>query len=37
MPGSNDPSAVAALFRRVRSDPVLRRAGNLAGWFHRVA
>jgi uncharacterized protein with von Willebrand factor type A (vWA) domain len=36
-PGSNDPKAVAALFRRVRGDPVLRRVCELAGRFRRVA
>jgi uncharacterized protein with von Willebrand factor type A (vWA) domain len=36
-PGSNDPRAVAALFRRVRSDPALRRICELAGRFRRVA
>lgn len=36
-PGSNDPRAVAALFRRVRSDPALRRVCELAGRFRRVA
>lgn len=37
MPGSNDPRAVAALFRRVRTDPTLRRICELAGRFRRVA
>ena len=37
LPGSNDPAAVAALFKRVRSDPVLRRVCELAGKFRRVA
>jgi len=37
MPGSNDPAAVAALFRRVRGDPALRRICELAGRFRRVA
>ena len=37
MPGSNDPAAVAALFRRVRGDPALRRICDLAGRFRRVA
>ena len=37
MPGSNDPAAVAALFRRVRADPALRRICDLAGRFRRVA
>ncbi len=36
-PGSTDPRAVAALFRRVRSDPTLRRICDLAGRFRRVA
>jgi uncharacterized protein with von Willebrand factor type A (vWA) domain len=36
-PGSNDPAAVAALFKRVRSDPTLRRICELAGRFRRVA
>jgi uncharacterized protein with von Willebrand factor type A (vWA) domain len=36
-PGGNDPRAVAALFRRVRSDPALRRICELAGRFRRVA
>ena len=36
-PGANDPAAVAALFRRVRSDPALRRICDLAGRFRRVA
>lgn len=36
-PGSNDPRAVAALFKRVRSDPALRRICELAGRFRRVA
>jgi uncharacterized protein with von Willebrand factor type A (vWA) domain len=36
-PGSNDPRAVAALFKRVRSDPTLRRICELAGRFRRVA
>jgi uncharacterized protein with von Willebrand factor type A (vWA) domain len=36
-PGSNDPSAVAALFKRVRNDPGLRRICELAGRFRRVA
>ena len=36
-PGSNDPRAVAALFKRVRSDPALRRVCELAGRFRRVA
>ena len=36
-PGGNDPRAVAALFKRVRSDPTLRRICELAGRFRRVA
>jgi uncharacterized protein with von Willebrand factor type A (vWA) domain len=36
-PGSNDPRAVAELFRRVRGDPTLRRICELAGRFRRVA
>ena len=36
-PGSNDPRAIAALFRRVRADPALRRICTLAGRFRRVA
>ncbi|HJZ58636.1 MAG TPA: hypothetical protein VKE74_27085 [Gemmataceae bacterium] len=36
-PGSNDPKAVAGLFRRVRSDPTLRRICELAGRYRRVA
>jgi uncharacterized protein with von Willebrand factor type A (vWA) domain len=36
-PGSNDPRAIAALFRRVRSDPTLRRICELAGRYRRVA
>ncbi len=36
-PGANDPRAVAALFRRVRGDPALRRICELAGRFRRVA
>lgn len=36
-PGSGDPKVVAALFRRVRSDPSLRRICELAGRFRRVA
>ncbi len=35
--GTNDPKAVAVLFRRVRSDPVLRRIVDLAGRYRRVA
>lgn len=37
MPGSNDPRAVAALFKRVRADPALRRICEMAGRFRRVA
>ena len=37
VPGTNDPKAVAALFKRVRSDPALRRICELAGRFRRVA
>jgi uncharacterized protein with von Willebrand factor type A (vWA) domain len=36
-PGSNDPQAVAELFKRVRSDPTLRRICELTGRFRRVA
>ena len=36
-PASNDPEAVAALFKRVRVDPALRRICDLAGRFRRVA
>lgn len=36
-PGSNDPKAIAALFKRVRSDPTLRRICELAGRYRRVA
>ncbi|MFO0877570.1 MAG: hypothetical protein U0840_09360 [Gemmataceae bacterium] len=36
-PGSNDPKAVAELFRRVRSNPVLRRICELAGRYRRLA
>ena len=36
-PGSNDPKAVAALFKRVRSDPTLKRICELAGRYRRVA
>jgi uncharacterized protein with von Willebrand factor type A (vWA) domain len=36
-PGSNDPRAIAALYKRVRSDPTLRRICELAGRFRRVA
>jgi uncharacterized protein with von Willebrand factor type A (vWA) domain len=36
-PGSNDPKAIAAVFRRVRSNPTLRRICELAGRYRRVA
>ncbi len=36
-PGSNDPKAIAALYRRVRSNPTLRRICELAGRYRRVA
>ena len=36
-PGANDPGTVAALFKRVRNDPGLRRICDLAGRFRRVA
>ena len=36
-PGSNDPPAIAALFRRVRNSPLLRRVCELAGRYRRVA
>jgi uncharacterized protein with von Willebrand factor type A (vWA) domain len=36
-PGSNDPRAIAALYRRVRSSPTLRRICELAGRYRRVA
>src|SRR4051794_1178800 len=36
-PGANDPRAVAALFKRVRNDRVLRRICELAGRYRRVA
>ncbi|VTT98798.1 Uncharacterized protein containing a von Willebrand factor type A domain OS=Solibacillus silvestris (strain StLB046) GN=SSIL_2224 PE=4 SV=1: VWA_2 [Gemmataceae bacterium] len=36
-PGSNDPRAIAELYRRVRKDPALRRISELAGRFRRVA
>ena len=36
-PGSNDPKSIAALYRRVRSDPSLRRICELAGRYRRVA
>ena len=36
-PGANDAKAIAAMFRRVRSDPSLRRICELAGRFRRFA
>ncbi len=36
-PGSNDPGAIAALFRRVRGNPTLRKICELAGRYRRVA
>lgn len=36
-PGSNDPKAIAAVFKRVRGDPAVRRICELAGRFRRVA
>lgn len=36
-PGSNDPQAVAAVFRRVRADPTLKAICERAGRFRRVA
>lgn len=36
-PGTNDPKAIAALFKRVRSDPNLKRICELAGRYRRVA
>ena len=36
-PGANDPKAIAELYKRVRSDPTLRRICELAGRFRRVA
>ncbi len=36
-PGSNDPRAVAEIYKRVRNDPGLRRISELAGRFRRVA
>jgi len=36
-PGSNDPKAIAALFRRIRSNAILRRICELAGRYRRVA
>src|SRR5581483_9764217 len=36
-PGSNDPKAIAALYRRIRADPTLRRICELAGRYRRLA
>lgn len=36
-PGSNDPRAIAEIYKRVRNDPTLRRICELAGRFRRVA
>jgi uncharacterized protein with von Willebrand factor type A (vWA) domain len=36
-PGSNDPKAIAELFKRVRGNSALRRICELAGRFRRVA
>ena len=36
-PGSNDPKAIAEVYRRVRNDPTLRRICALAGKYRRVA
>ena len=36
-PGGNDPRRIAAPYRRVRSDPALRRVVELAGRFRRPA
>lgn len=36
-PGSNDPKAIAALFRRVRNNPAPRRICELAGRYRRLA
>jgi uncharacterized protein with von Willebrand factor type A (vWA) domain len=36
-PGSNDPRAIAEIYKRVRNDPALRRISELAGRFRRVA
>src|SRR5438270_703742 len=36
-PGSNDPRAIADLYRRVRNNPTLRRICELAGRYRRVA
>jgi len=35
-PGSNDSAAIAALYRRVRNNPTLRRICELAGRYRRV-
>jgi len=35
--GSNDPKAIAALYRRVRQSAILRRIAELAGRYRRVA
>ena len=37
MPGTNDPRTVAALFKRVRGDPTLKRICELSGRYRRVA
>src|SRR4051812_23965462 len=37
VPGSNDPRAIAELFRRVRNNPTLRRICELAGRYRRLA
>ncbi len=37
MPGSNDPNLIAALYRRVRNNPLLRRICELAGRYRRLA
>ncbi|HEY2637554.1 MAG TPA: hypothetical protein VGI54_09220 [Solirubrobacteraceae bacterium] len=36
-PGTNDARAIAALYRRVRGDPTLRRICELAGRYRRLA
>jgi uncharacterized protein with von Willebrand factor type A (vWA) domain len=36
-PGANDPKAIASLFKRIRSDPALKRICELAGRFRRLA
>ena len=36
-PGSNDPKAIAELYKRVRRDPTLKRICELAGRYRRVA